>query len=87
MRWRDPAIPYIDFNRVDTSQVAELTEGLLRKEREDERELKRLALDLRSSKDSTLWSLLVDLMQRDTQKHIAILRFVEKRTRAASKVK
>jgi hypothetical protein len=35
-------------------------------------------------KDSSLWSLLVELMQRDTQKHIAILRFVTKHARRQS---
>ena len=47
-------------------------------EARDARELKRLQRELRDVKDTTLWSLLVDLMQRDTQKHIAILRFVRK---------
>ena len=31
-------------------------------------------------KDTSLWSLLVDLMERDTQKHIAILTFARNHT-------
>ena len=75
----DPTIPYIDFDHVENRDaVIDLTDQLLRKEQEDAKELKRLAHELRDVKDTTLWSLLVDLMQRDTHKHIAILRFAKK---------
>jgi hypothetical protein len=58
--------------------VAALTDQLLKSERQDARELKRLRRKLRSVRHTTLWDLLVDLMERDTQKHIAILRFAQK---------
>ena len=45
--------------------------------KQDPRELKKLQKELRDVKDTTLWSLLVDLMQRDTEKHIAILDFAQ----------
>ena len=77
----DPQVPYIDFNRANKEAVLDLTEKLLEKEQEDALELKRLQRELRDVKDTTLWSLLVDLMERDTQKHIAILKFVKKNSK------
>jgi rubrerythrin len=72
----DPAIPRLDFH-VD-SAVRELTDQLVNREREDLRELKKLQKGVREIKDTTLWPLLVDLMRRDTKKHIAMLRFVQR---------
>jgi hypothetical protein len=74
----EPAIPYMDFHLADRSAVVDGTKQLMDKEEQDARELKALQRELSDVKDTTLWSLLVDLMQRDTQKHIAILRFVRK---------
>jgi rubrerythrin len=76
----DPIIPSMDFVRADRAAVLDATKRLLANEEQDARELKRLQHELRDVKDTSLWSLLVDLMQRDTQKHIAILRFVKKHT-------
>jgi hypothetical protein len=76
----DPAIPRLDFDRVDRSAVRDLTDQLVDREQEDLRELKKLQKDVRDFKDTTLWSLLVDLMQRDTEKHVAMLRFVQRHT-------
>lgn len=73
----DPIIPYMDFQRADRAAVLEGTRHLLEREEQDARELKRLQKEMRDVKDTTLWSLLVDLMRRDTDKHIAILRFVK----------
>ncbi len=76
----DPAIPRLDFDRVDRSAVRDLTDQLVQREQEDLRELKKLQRGVRDIKDTTLWSLLVNLMQRDTKKHIAMLRFVQQHT-------
>lgn len=76
----DPAIPYLDFHRVDGESIRAATKDLLESERDDARECKRLHRELRDLKDTTLWDLLIDLMERDTAKHIAILRFVEDHT-------
>lgn len=80
MKAKEPVVPFIDFVRADRDAVLEATERLLEHESEDARELKRLQRELRDTKDDSLNGLLVELMQRDTQKHIAILRFVRKRT-------
>jgi hypothetical protein len=73
----EPIIPYMDFHRADPAVVLNGARQLLEREEQDARELKRLQREMRDVKDTSLWSLLVDLMQRDTQKHIAILRFVK----------
>jgi hypothetical protein len=76
---KDSTIPYVDFDQdANRDAVLELTERLLRREQSDAQELKHLARLMRDVRDTTLWSLLVDLMQRDTAKHIAILRFAKK---------
>jgi hypothetical protein len=74
----EPKVPYLDINRANREEVLALTEQLLDKEQQDALELKRLQRELRDVKDTSLWGLLVDLMERDTQKHIAILKFVKK---------
>jgi rubrerythrin len=80
----DPIVPTMDFTQVNRIAVLEATKQLIEKEEQDARELKRLQRELRDVKDTTLWSLLVNMMQRDTQKHIAILRFVSKHARRRS---
>jgi hypothetical protein len=80
----EPPVPYVDFNRTNSESVLDLTEKLLENEERDALEMKRLRRELRDVKDTSIWSLLVDLMERDTQKHIAILRFVKKRTKRRS---
>jgi len=74
----DPQVPYLDFNRTNQDVVLDLTEQLLEKEKHDAEELKCLQRNLRDVKDTSLWGVLVELMERDTEKHIAILKFVEK---------
>lgn len=76
MKREEPDIPYMDFERADRTAVLEGAKELLDIEERDIAELKRLQRELRDVKDTTLWELLVELMQRDTEKHIAILRFV-----------
>jgi hypothetical protein len=69
----------MDFNQTDNRDaVIDLTDQLLQKEQADAQELKRLRRELRDVKDTSLWGLLVDVMERDTQKHIAILRFAKR---------
>jgi rubrerythrin len=77
----DAKVPGVDFYRADRTKTLESTMVLLKNEQDDEVELKRLKRLLKDVKDVTLWSLLVELMQLDTKKHIAILRFVRKHTR------
>lgn len=77
----EPAIPYMDFHKSDGARVRELTLRLLKSEEQDSKDLKRLHEELHEVKDTTLWDLVVSLMRRDTDKHIAMLEFVLDHTR------
>lgn len=80
LEWRNSGteIPSIDFQKVDSKLMEDVVEKLLDNEERDARELRRLHKMVRDSKDTTLWELIVEIMQRDTEKHIAILRFVRR---------
>jgi len=71
-----PVIPYMDFDRVDSDKIRELSLKMLRNEDADARELRRLHDELQEVQHTTLWDLVVGLMRRDTDKHIAMLEFV-----------
>jgi hypothetical protein len=80
---KDTAVPYMDFDQTaNHDAVLDLTAQLLDQEQRDAHELRRLQHELRSVKDTSLWSILIELMERDTQKHIAILRFAREHTRS-----
>lgn len=72
----EPEIPRLDLDRIERTELLRMTNDLLAHERKDAAELKRLRKELRDLEDTTLWGLLVDIMARDTEKHIAILKFV-----------
>ncbi len=74
----EPAIPNLDFNRANRDEVLDITDRLIALEKSDAEELKELQRTLKDVKDTTLWGLVVELMQRDTQKHLALLRFARK---------
>ncbi|MGO8873029.1 MAG: hypothetical protein ACLQPH_16825 [Acidimicrobiales bacterium] len=81
LRAEEPAVPRLDHWGPDTARVVELTEALLEREHADAKELRLLAAHLQDVKESTLWHLLVKLMQMDTAKHIEILEFVRAHAR------
>ena len=58
-------------------ELLEVTERLLSRERRDARELQRLSRELRALRGSSVWPVLIDVMERDTEKHQTILRFVK----------
>jgi hypothetical protein len=74
----DTPVPDLDIHRFDPTAVDALVERLEDNEKDDARELARLRRELRDFEDTTMWTLLVELMELDTQKHLAILRFVRK---------
>jgi len=57
--------------------------NFIRFERADRQELVELANDLRRQATDPLWLLLVEIMQRDTDKHLRILEFIHQTVRAA----
>ncbi len=83
LRPDQPAVPRLEQWGADPLRVVELSERLLAEERADAEELHRLCGELKELKDTTLWQLLVELMEMDTAKHIQILDFAR---RHASKV-
>ncbi len=72
----DPVIPRLDLDSADPVELRDVTNRLLANEKDDAKELRRLRKELHDVKDTTLWGLLVDVMLRDTEKHMEILRFV-----------
>lgn len=46
-------------------------------EKDDEKDLRQLVADLRPVKTRTIWPLLVELMELDTEKHLRVLRRIE----------
>jgi len=78
-----PTVPVIT-SRNDPALVAE-TDRLLAFEKEDMKELRRLKKELRWSHGNPygdpLLPLMIDLMLRDTAKHIDILKFIRARAR------
>ncbi len=58
--------------------LLEQTKRLRKAEEEDFRALNRIKRRLRPFADTTLWSLVIDLMLLDTKKHATILRFLER---------
>lgn len=60
-------------------ELLEHTRRFLDLERDDAASLKQLVRDLRPSGDEMLWRLLVELMQLDTEKHLKVLEYLERR--------
>jgi hypothetical protein len=72
----EPAVPELPAPQTVDQELVETAQALLRIERRDQAELKKLRKELDEVADTTLWALLVDLMRLDTEKHIRILRFL-----------
>lgn len=70
------AMPGLSQN-IDKDLQAQTT--LLREAEEDDyRELKRLRRQLHPFAQTTMWALIIEIMMLDTEKHSAILRFLER---------
>ncbi len=79
LRLDDEPIPSLNGLKADRERIMATTRQLLEAERADARELKQLEKKLKNVRDTTLWGLLVELMQDDTSKHIKILQFIRDR--------
>jgi len=80
----EPLVPDMDFGRADRSMLLPVIKRLLAREKQDEHELRQLQHELHDLRDTTLWSVLVEVMQRDTAKHISLLRFAQQHTKRRS---
>jgi rubrerythrin len=78
-----PGIPKFDAEQA--RELLEPTERFLAAERDDHKKLHQLARELRPVANETLWPLLVELMEIDTEKHVRILEYLRERLRAAAK--
>jgi len=70
------AVPTVR-NASNPDELLAATKELLERERADEKELKRLSKNLRDLRGTSVWPVLVEVMERDTEKHQSILRFLE----------
>jgi hypothetical protein len=83
LRPGDPAIPRLGGWGPDPRKVAELSDRLIEHEEMDLQFLRRLRKEMDSIKDTTMWALLVKLMELDTSKHMEILNFVRRQSKHA----
>ncbi len=73
----EPQVPHITRSP-EAERVEIAAREFLEVERADERELHHLQKSLKDVKDTTIWNLLVDMMELDTRKHQLILQFLQK---------
>jgi hypothetical protein len=83
LRLEEEPIPSLHGLRSDRERIRAATERLLVAERADAKELKQFTKQLKEVRETTLWGLLVELMQDDTAKHIKILSFIRDRAENA----
>ena len=74
-------IPDLALFKADRERILGETERFLALERDDNKELERLATDLKDVRNTTIWQLVVRLMQDDNEKHRRILEFIRDRAR------
>lgn len=75
------AVPPLEYQPEGDPALFAWAERLLAVERDDLEQLHVLHRKLRPVAHTSLWSLIVDTMLADTQKHIAILQFIAHRAR------
>ena len=85
MRPIEPSVPDMAGFGELPQRIVELTDALIAREEQDASELRHLSRQLRDVRDTTLWQILVKMMELDTEKHAELLRFVRKHARAASR--
>lgn len=73
---RGAHLPYLDVHRGRDRALLEETRRFLAIERRDRAQLKHLAKSIRGS-GGELEAFVVDLLRSDTERHVAILRFIE----------
>jgi rubrerythrin len=71
-------IPDVPLHRKDPSALIDVTDHLLALEREDSKKLRELRKQLRPVEETTVWSLIIETMELDTKKHIALLKHIRK---------
>jgi bacterioferritin (cytochrome b1) len=82
-RYDEEPIPGVPFKVAGGQEIIDATERYLKVERDDLHVLRELAKKVESVKDTTMWDLMIRLLEMDTEKHIAILEFVRDHTTPA----
>lgn len=72
----DDAVPNLPHGK-PLPDLEEVTKRFLAAERADRKQLRSLKKELRPFRDTTMWSLLVEVMELDTEKHIRLLTFIQ----------
>lgn len=79
----DPGpVPHLDIYK-DRESILDATDRLLKVEDEDRRQLKALAKEMEVFEGTTLWPVMVKVMQADNDKHRMLLEFVRQSARKA----
>ena len=73
-----PIAKAVQLSPERAAALLEEAQQLLAIEENDAGELKKLHRDLHSAPDETIWPLLIEIMELDTEKHIRILKGIEK---------
>jgi hypothetical protein len=71
----EPAVPWLS-RTPHPDVVAAAAKRFLAVERADKKDLDRLKKLVKDQRNVTLWDVLLDVMELDTRKHIALLRFI-----------
>jgi len=74
-------IPDLGSFRADRTRILGETERFLAIEKEDNEQLERLTKELKDFRHTTVWQLVVRIMQDDNRKHRRILQFIHDRAR------
>lgn len=81
MRPDEPPIPRLGGWGPDPHKVVDVSERLARHEEMDLEVLHRIRKEMDDIRDTTLWAMLVKIMELDTQKHTEILNFVRRQAK------
>lgn len=74
-------IPVLGITRDNHAEILAETERFLALEEEDNRELQRLAKQMRDVRDTTVWVLILKMIQDDNAKHRRMLSFIRDRAK------
>ena len=74
-------IPDLGMWGADRDRILAETERYLDLEKKDNHELDALVKELHDVRDTTIWELIVRLIQKDNEKHQRILKFIRDRAR------